>query len=115
MTSSAAGGVTPTLNAGDLVRSAPAIKHLADIETFSPMRVPSASITLDNLIELAAVIDDHFLKGIDGAVVIQGTDAIEETAYVLDLLVKSDKPVVVTGAMRSPEAPGPNGRFNLSS
>jgi L-asparaginase len=113
MTSSAAGGVAPTLNADDLVRSAPAIKHLANIETFSPMRVPSASITLDNLIELAAVIDDYFAKGMDGAVVIQGTDTIEESAYVLDLLVKSDKPVVITGAMRSPETPGADGPANL--
>lgn len=113
MTSSAAGGVAPTLNADDLVRSAPAIKQLADIETFSPTRVPSASITLDNLIELAAVIDDHVAKGMDGAVVMQGTDTIEETAYVLDLLVKSDKPVVVTGAMRSPETPGADGPANL--
>lgn len=113
MTSTAAGGVAPSLNADDLVRSAPAIKQLADIETCSPMRVPSASITLDDLIELATLIDDHLAKGIDGAVVIQGTDTIEETAYVLDLLVRSDKPVVVTGAMRSPETPGADGPANL--
>lgn len=113
MTPSAAGGIAPTLGADDLVRKVPSIKEVAHIETFSLMGVPSASIALDNLIELAARIDDYFKQGIDGAVVIQGTDTIEETAFVLDLLVKSEKPVVVTGAMRGPETPGADGPANL--
>lgn len=113
MTQGASGGVVPTLNADDLIRTVPALSHLADIETFSPMRVPSASIALNDLVELAALIEGYFAKSIDGAVVIQGTDTIEETAFVLDLLVMSDKPVIVTGAMRSPETPGADGPANL--
>jgi glutamin-(asparagin-)ase len=57
----------------------------------------------------ALLVDD----GISGVVVAQGTDTIEETAYFLHLLLKSDKPVVVTGAMRPESALGSDVGLNL--
>lgn len=113
MTRSESGGITPTLTADDLVRAAPGIEQVASLETLSPMRLPGASLTLQQLRDVAALIDERLAGGADGAVVIQGTDTIEETAFVLDLLVKSDKPVVVTGAMRGAEAPGADGPANV--
>jgi len=113
MVPSAEGGITPQLGAAELVASVPALADVADIVAQSPFKLPSPSLSNANLVDVAAVIVKAFGEGIDGAVVIQGTDTIEESAFLLDLLVDSDKPVVVTGAMRGATAPGADGPANL--
>jgi len=115
MVPSAEGGITPKLGAEELVASVPALGEVAHIEAQSPFRLPSPSLTTANLVDVAAEINRGFAAGFDGAVVIQGTDTIEESAFLLDLLVDSDKPVVVTGAMRGADAPGADGPANLLS
>ena len=113
MTRSGEGGIVPTLTAADLAASVPGLAAVAAVETLSPLRRPSAGLTLDDLIGVAHTLNDRLAGGLDGAVVIQGTDTIEETAFVLDSLVAGDKPVVVTGAMRGPESAGADGPGNL--
>jgi L-asparaginase len=113
MTQGSGKGITPTLNAGDLVRSVPALVDVAELETASAMRLPGPSLPLEGLVELAATLEMQLAGDLDGVVVIQGTDTIEETAWLLDLLVRSEKPVVVTGAMRGPDFPGADGPANL--
>jgi L-asparaginase len=113
MTRSAAGGITPTLTAAELAAAVPGLDAVARIETASPMTMPSASLAIDDLLQVAALADARLVDEVDGVVVIQGTDTIEETAFLLDLVVRSAKPVVVTGAMRGPQAAGADGPANL--
>ena len=113
MVPAASGGIAPKLGAAELVASVPALAEVGDIEARSPFRLPSPSLTMANLVDVAGEIERGFASGFDGAVVIQGTDTIEESAFLLDLLVDSDKPVVVTGAMRGADAPGADGPANL--
>ncbi len=113
MVPSDSGGIAPKLGAEELVASVPALAEVAEIEAHSPFRLPSPSLTPGDLVEVARTIEKGFASGFDGAVVIQGTDTIEESAFLLDVLVGGEKPVVVTGAMRGADAPGADGPANL--
>lgn len=113
MVSGAGGGITPRLGAAELMATIPALAEVAEIEALSPLCVASASLTVANLIDVARRIEAAFADGADGAVVVQGTDTIEESAFILDLLIGGERPVVVTGAMRGAGAPGADGPANL--
>lgn len=113
MVPSDSGGIAPKLGAAELVASVPALKDVAQIDAQSPFKLPSPSLTPEKILDVARQLEAAFRSGFDGAVVIQGTDTIEESAFLLDLLVTGDKPVVVTGAMRGADAPGADGPANL--
>ena len=113
MTPAAEGGIRPTLQAEDLLRAAPALSSIAEISTASPFQLPGASLSIADLVQVARLIESHLADETDGVVLAQGTDTIEETAFVLDCLIRSPKPVVVTGAMRGPAMPGADGPANL--
>ncbi len=106
-------GVVPSLTAADLLAAVPAAGLLADLGARNLSNVPSTEINLPLVFKLAATIRGHEAEGVAGVVVTQGTDTIEETAYALDLLHVGEMPVVVTGAMRHPTLPGPDGPANL--
>jgi L-asparaginase len=108
-----AGGVVPRLGAQDLVDAVPQLRAVARIEAVAFRQTASGDLTFPDLIALAAEIDRRFEQGATGVVVTQGTDTIEETSFVLDLLVRATRPVVVTGAMRNPTLAGPDGPANL--
>jgi L-asparaginase len=108
-----AGGVAPHLGASELVQAVPALEQTAELETVAFRQVSSGDLTFADLAELASEISKRFDGGVDGVVITQGTDTIEETAFALDLLVRARRPVVVTGAMRNPTLAGPDGPANL--
>lgn len=106
MTGTGEHGEAPTLGVADLP---------ADVElrTVDVRRVSSARTTFADLIEVLALARQTVDHGAAGVVVVQGTDTLEETAYVLDLLWDRPQPLVLTGAMRRPTAPGADGPANL--
>lgn len=109
----AGGGVAPRLGARELVEAVPQLREVAELETVAFRQAPSGDLSLQDLVALAGEITQRFDAGASGAVVTQGTDTIEETSFALDLLVRSPRPVVVTGAMRNPTLAGPDGPANL--
>lgn len=108
-------GVAPTLDAADLAAAVPGLAALARLAPIAVARKPSASLTLADLVAVATLVRRQLESGMDGAVVAQGTDTIDETAFVLSLLTPPGKPVVVTGAMRSAAMAGADGPANLLS
>jgi L-asparaginase len=98
------------LGADDLVAAVPLLETVAGIDAETVSRVGSHSLGLDLIHALAVRI--RGLKA-DGVVVTQGTDTLEETSFLLDLLLDLDIPVVVTAAMRNPSLTSPDGPGNL--
>lgn len=90
------------------------IDKLAELSMKDVLSVDSCDITCDDWLNLAKSINELSEdENIDGFVVTHGTDTLEETAYFLNLTVKTNKPVVITGSMRPATATSPDGPFNL--
>ena len=103
------------LTAEELVTSIPGIDKYVRPEFEQFTNVSSGSLTLKQWIALANRINTTLTEDTElaGIVVTSGTDTLEETAYFLDLTVRSDKPVVIVGSMRNPSALGYEGSANL--
>ena len=106
-------GVAPTLDAADLLAAVPALGSVAELTATTLRTVPGAELQPGDLVAVADWARGRVDAGADGVVVVQGTDTIEETAYLLDLQWDRPQPLVVTGAMRPPAAPGADGPANL--
>jgi L-asparaginase len=103
------------LTAEDLVKSIPGVERYARPEFEQFANLPSGAVSLDQWLELARRINT-LLKDdaeISGVVVTSGTDTLEELAYFLHLTIHADKPVVIVGSMRAPDALGYEGAANL--
>lgn len=119
MTAEGGHGATPALDASELVAGLRLGGDTGagglDLTAVDLAKVSSARITFDLLLEVLALARRAVDEGASGVVVVQGTDTLEETAYVLDLLWDRAEPLVLTGAMRTPAAPGADGPANLAA
>ncbi|MFE4829874.1 asparaginase [Streptomyces sp. NPDC056672] len=112
-TSGAAGGVAPRLTAADLVAAVPGLEGEGALELKDFRQIPGAWLEVDAVAALAELLNRYSASGTGGFVITQGTDTLEETAYLLDLLYEGAAPVVITGAMRNPTMAGADGPANL--
>lgn len=96
-----------------LIKAVPQIRDLADISWEQIANIDSSNMCDEIWLRLAKKIAKLFAEGIDGVVITHGTDTMEETAYFLNLTIKSDKPVVLVGAMRPSTAISADGPKNL--
>lgn len=111
----AAGGNVPVLGGAELLATVPGLDDVADIVPIDHGLTPASHFQLDGLFRISRAVEEALATDdIDGAVVVQGTDTIEETAFFFDLLHAGPKPIVVTGAMRSASQPGYDGPRNLA-
>lgn len=113
MTSDDLGQIQPTLTSDVLIKNVPSLQSIADIHAQTLQQLPSGSLTFKVLFETIEWATQQIKSGADGIVITQGTDTLEETAFFLSLYWNHAEPLVVTGAMRIPSAPGADGPANL--
>jgi len=108
--SKAESGAMPTLGADALVSAVPQLADVAEITSETLVNVGSANLDFSCIQKLCQRAQ---LADCDGIVVTQGTDTLEETAFLASLLYEGDKPLIFTGAMRTPGQLSADGPTNL--
>ncbi|MFA6939450.1 MAG: asparaginase, partial [Clostridiaceae bacterium] len=106
----------PSLSSEEILSMVTGIERFAKIESYTFSNLPSPQMSPKDMIELSLYIKNILQRDdIDGVVVTHGTDSLEETAFLLDLTIRSSKPLVITGSMRSASELGYDGPANLSA
>jgi L-asparaginase len=98
----------------DLIDSVSGIRKLANLQAQQILSIGSQNIEDSDWIKIAKRVDDLLKQDeVDGVVITHGTDTLEETAYFLNLVIDSIKPVILVGSMRPSTALGSDGAINL--
>jgi len=108
------GGAIPYYVGEQILEKIPEAKKLANIECYDFGKYPGPHITPELMFELSSKVK-QFLKGnkYRGIIITHGTDTLEETAYLLDLTINSEVPIVLTGSMKNSSEPDWDGPKNL--
>lgn len=110
----ATGAAAPALTAREILAEAPTLKTVCEVEVDDFSRLPGPHVTPEHMWRLARRVAAWLERpDVDGVVITHGTDTMEETAYLLDLVLLSPKPVVLVGAMRTISDAGWDGPANL--
>ena len=107
------GGLSATTPAAELLASAGPLPGL-EVTVSDLTTVPSFALTGADVRGLLREVREHLAGGVDGVVVTHGTDTMEESAFLADLVHDDPRPVVFTGAQRPFDAPAPDGPANLA-
>ncbi len=108
------GGLVPAVSGEDLAAAVPGLSSVAHVEVVEFSNIPSGWMDAERMFELSRLIDSLSEKA-DGFVVTHGTDSLEETAFFLDMTLRTEKPVCVTGAMRGASELSADGPENILS
>ncbi|WP_254535972.1 asparaginase [Halomarina litorea] len=106
-------GAVPSEDGAALLAAVPGVHDHVDVTVRDVLRRPSFALSLDDVASVVDAVREAVEGGADGVVVTHGTDTMEETAYLLDLVCSLDAPVVLTGAQRRPDELGADGPSNL--
>ena len=110
----ATGAAAPALDGAAILARTPGLEDIAQVEPVDWGLVPASHLRFDQILDIARILREALARpDVSGAVVVQGTDSIEETAIAWDLLLDSPKTVAVVGAMRHAGDPGYEGPSNL--
>jgi L-asparaginase len=102
------------LGEGELLSQLPELKTIANVQEIPFRRLPSQALVDTDWLDLVRKIHSIFDNGeADGIVITHGTNTLEETAYFLNLTLKTDKPVVLVGSMRPSSAVSADGYLNM--
>jgi L-asparaginase len=113
-TISMAGPAAGRLTGAELTAAVPGLAELGQpVEVQDIEAVPSANLTLAKVLDVVDAASKAISNGATGIVVVQGSDTLEETAFVVDQVWPHSHPFVLTGAMRNPTLAGPDGPANL--
>lgn len=103
-----------SISVDSLINAVPKIKELADIKGEQVVNISSNKVDSEILLTLSKRVNEILaLDEVDGVLITHGTDTIEESAYFLNLTAKSDKPVVILGAMRPATSLSSDGALNI--
>lgn len=108
-------GRTAQLSAADLLGQLPGLPQDVSVEPVDVATVLSAALQLTDLQDLGSRVRQALDDGCDGVVITHGTDALEETAFYLELCHRNERPVILTGAQRPADSPAPDGPQNLAA
>lgn len=97
----------------DLIKAVPQMTNIARLSGEQIANIGSQTMNHEVWLKLAHRINQVLAEDTDGVVITHGTDTLEETAYFLSLVIKSDKPVVLVGSMRPATAISADGPINL--
>ena len=108
------GGAVPSYSGEELLEKIPQVKELADITCYDFGKYPGPHMTPELMFKLSNTIKGLIKdKEYSGVVITHGTDTLEETAYLLDLTIKTEIPIVLIGSMKNSSEPDWDGPRNL--